>query len=211
MSTHQTSTDAHSTLAEPFSAAEENKLDAAMRKADEILVASLKGDERRRGTRRLMLLFSGGPIMIAAGVLIFVSLLADAPTAPPAKDQAEANVAKAEDLTTEGWNLWKERKLETAETIFEQAVKLDPKQTNAWNGLGWSRLNQGKRDEAVEAFTECVKLDPNHGAALNGLGWIDFGKKDYAKAEEHWSKANAPAAWSGLAQLYLLQGNWDNA
>ena len=66
---------------EPLSAAEESRLDAAMRKADVIMVASLKDDERRRARRRrtMLLLLSGGLIMIAAGVVIVLSLLGAQP------------------------------------------------------------------------------------------------------------------------------------
>src|SRR5436190_216223 len=123
---------------EPLSAAEESRLDTAMRKADQIMVASLKDDERRRARRRriLLLLLSGGLIMIAAGIVIAISLLAGEP--------AEQDIAKAQDLSGQGWQLWQQRDLGGAESKFEQAVKLNPKLTAAWNGLGWSELNAGK-------------------------------------------------------------------
>ncbi|HEX3358956.1 MAG TPA: tetratricopeptide repeat protein [Tepidisphaeraceae bacterium] len=187
----------------PLSAAEESKLDAAMRKADQILVASLKSDERRRHTRRLTLFLLGGLIMIAAGVVIVLSLLA---TNPSPQD-----VAKGENLSTEGWKLWQQRDLPGAEAKFQEAVKADPTSTTAWNGLGWSELNQGKQEDAEKTFTKCVELDPKQGGAQNGLGWISYGRKDYAKAEAAWKKANVPAAWNGLATMYLVQGKFDDA
>jgi tetratricopeptide (TPR) repeat protein len=130
---------------------------------------------------------------------------------------AEAQVSAADKLASEalskaGWALWSHRDLSAAEEKFEQAVAKDPKNAAAWNGLGWARLNQGKREKAAEAFTKCVEVDPkNSGAARNGLGWISFGQQKFDDAERWWKDANAPAAWSGLAQLYLLQGKWDEA
>jgi Flp pilus assembly protein TadD len=187
----------------PLSAAEESKLDQAMRKADQILVASLKSDERRRKTRRRMLFLLGGLIMIAAGVVIVLSLLAT--------NQSPQDMAKGEDLSTEGWKLWQQRDLSGAEAKFQDAVKADPTSVTAWNGLGWSELNQGKTEDAEKAFSKCVELDPKQGAALNGLGWISYSKKDYAKAEESWKEADVPAAWNGLATMYLLESKFDDA
>ena len=141
--------------------------------------------------------------MIAA-VTIILALLAQPGTAS----------ASAQDLSAEGWQLWQSRKLVEAEAKFDQAVKADPKLTAAWNGLGWARLNQGKRDGAEKAFAEVIKLEPEHGAALNGLGWINFGRRKYDEAEKHFLAAaanNASAAWAGLAQLYLLQGKYEQA
>lgn len=218
MSSIQPRTDTHAV--ELPSTAEEGKLDAALRKADQILVASLQDDERRR-TRRRIALLSGGLVMITAGIVIALSLL-NSPSTQPADDAAAPttqpspqDAAKAEDLSVQGWQLWQERKLAEAEQAFAQSAKLDPDAPNTWNGLGWSQMNQGKRLDAAESFQKCVALQPDHPAALNGLGWLSFGKREYDAAEKYWLHAaktpGASAAWTGLAQLYLLQGKFDDA
>jgi len=59
-----------------------------------------------------------------------------------------------------------------------------------------------------------VKLEPEHPAALNGLGWINYNTKKYDAAEKYFLHAaanNASASYSGLAQIYLLQGKYDQA
>ena len=145
-----------------------------------------------------------------AAVGVILAILAQVGSGPG----AGGGGGSAEQLSTEGWALWQQRKLPEAEAKFEQAVKADPKHANAWNGLGWASLNLGKRDAAEKAFGEVVKLEPEHPAALNGLGWIAFGKGKYDQAEKHFLAAaanNASASWSGLAQLYLLQGKYDQA
>ena len=190
---------------------EDARLDDAIRRADELLVSSLKSEEQSRSRRRrtFTLTLVGGLIMIAAACVILAVLLQNG----GAPAQAASNES-AEQLTTQGWQLWQARKLPEAEAKFQQAVKADPKQTNAWNGLGWASLNQGKRDAAEKAFGEVIKLEPEHPAALNGLGWINFGKRKYAEAEKYFLQAsanNASASWSGLAQIYLLQGKYDQA
>ena len=122
----------------------------------------------------------------------------------------------AETHAQKGWQLWRERKLEEAEQEFLKAVQADPRNTNAWNGLGWARLNQGMREKAKEAFGKCVALDPKHSAALNGLGWIAKGEGKVDEAIQWWEKAVAAvpgttAAWSGLAQTYVEQKEYAKA
>ena len=146
--------------------------------------------------------------------VVFIALMLMQPTTAPAQSQAPPeDRAQAASLSEEGWRLWNARQLAEAEEKFAEAVALDPANAAAWNGLGWSRFNQGKRAEAVEPFTKCIELDSGAAiAARNGLGWIRFQDGDLKGAEEHWSKAHdAPACWLGLAQVYLLQGKWDQA
>jgi tetratricopeptide (TPR) repeat protein/predicted Ser/Thr protein kinase len=119
----------------------------------------------------------------------------------------------ADQLTREGWQLWQARRLDEAAAKFNQAVKLDPKKIDAWNGLGWACFNSGKWPEAEKAFQSTLALDGNHPAALNGLGQLYLGQKQNDLAETYLLKAapKAPAAWYGLARLYLLQGKFDRA
>jgi tetratricopeptide (TPR) repeat protein len=188
---------------------EDARLDDAIRRADELLISSLKNeDSRSRRRRTYTFTIVGGLIMLAA-IGVILAVIAQVGSGPGA-----GGGGSAEQLSTEGWALWQQRKLPEAEAKFDQAVKADAKNTNAWNGLGWASLNQGKRDAAEKAFGEVVKLEPTHPAALNGLGWISFGKRKYDQAEKHFLAAaanNASASWAGLAQLYLLQGKYDQA
>jgi Flp pilus assembly protein TadD len=143
--------------------------------------------------------------------VMFIGLMLMQPTTAPAA--APEDRAQAASLNEEGWKLWNQQQLAEAEEKFAECVALDPSNAAAWNGLGWSRFNQGKRKEAEEPFMKCVELDSGAAlAARNGLGWIRWQEGDLKGAEEHWSKAtDAPACWLGLAQVYLLQGKWDDA
>jgi serine/threonine protein kinase/Flp pilus assembly protein TadD len=119
----------------------------------------------------------------------------------------------AASLAQQGWALWQKGEMSQAVTKFEQALKLDPKNANSWNGLGWANFNSGKEAEAEKAFKRAVELSPNHPAARNGLGQILLFRRKYDEAEAQFLKAGpmAPAAWYGLAKLYLLQGKYDKA
>ena len=183
---------------------EQARLDEAMR-TDERLLASLRAeDTRRRRIRRWTML---GVIVMTISVTAVVTWLTVVAYMGPLQDP------EAVRLADQGWKLWQAGDKAAAEAKFAKAVEIDPKYENAWNGLGWSRMNQGNTEGAEKAFLECVALADWHPAAHNGLGWVYFGRREYDKAERHWLKVanQAPAAWPGLAKLYLLQGKWDDA
>ena len=148
---------------------EEAALDRAINSMDPNLRASLQRDQKQR-RRRVMI--AGGILMAilmtAVTCLVFNWAAIGESGSQPAMNPDDS--AQAQVLTTAGWQLWKQRKLADAEAKFEEAVKLDAKLDNAWNGLGWSRFeSRSSPKTAIEAFKECVKLTPEHGAALNGL------------------------------------------
>jgi RNA polymerase sigma factor (sigma-70 family) len=116
-------------------------------------------------------------------------------------------------LMQEANQLWQAGKLLEARAAFEAVVKVDPKISEAWNGLGWADFNSGKAADAEKAFKQALELLPDHPAALNGLGQIYLSKKKYAEAEEYLLKAGPKAggAWYGLTRLYLLQDRFEDA
>jgi len=120
---------------------------------------------------------------------------------------------EAAQLAQEGWQLWQSGRPAEAIPRFEQALKLDPKNSETWNGPGWASLNTGKAQEAEKAFQNVLSLNPDHPAGLNGLGQIYLAQKKYDLAETNLLKAGprAPAAWYGLTKLYLIQGKFEQA
>jgi RNA polymerase sigma factor (sigma-70 family) len=134
-------------------------------------------------------------------------------TTLPITSPGEKRVEDVSQVTQEGWQLLQTGRLAEAITRFESAVKADPGNSAAWNGLGWARFNSGKPNEAEKAFQRTIEIEPDHAAALNGLGQLYLSQKEYASAESYLLKAGpkAPAAWYGLAKLYLLQNKFDQA
>jgi tetratricopeptide (TPR) repeat protein len=202
---------------------EEALLQSVLTDSDRLLTQSLREDERRRRLRRVLYftLLLGGIVMgtmvvaVLAGWLTLFTPQPDAGTASTggAALSEEARIEKAEELSTEGWQLWQQQKMAEAAAKFEQAVKLDPQAPNAWNGLGWAQFNSGDSEAAVEAFEKCVELEPEHPAALNGLGQVYLMWREYDTAEKYLKKAarSAPAAWFGLSRLYMLTGEYREA
>jgi cytochrome c-type biogenesis protein CcmH/NrfG/predicted Ser/Thr protein kinase len=162
--------------------------------------------ERKKNMNTNKLLWIGLSI-VAVCVALFVIALG-----LPILLRARANANPAQ-LTEQGWQQWQQRHLVEATESFRKAVKLDPKNANAWNGLGWSTFNSGLNAEAAYAFHKTLELEPTHAAALNGLGQLYLAQKQYDAAETYLLKAapSAPAAWFGLARLYLIQEKYDQA
>lgn len=187
---------------------EQAKLDEAIERADDLLLTSLRTEECRRVRRRRVILTLGGLVMLTV-ICLLVGL--------SMQSQLALNLAPPVDesgrLAQQGWQLWQNREFDQAAEKFEQAVKLAPKNTSAWNGLGWSRFNGGQRDLAEKAFQKVIALEPKHPAALNGLGQLALAQRNYKDAEKYLLKAapQASAAWYGLARLYLLEGKFDQA
>lgn len=208
------------------SAAEEARLTAAMARADDLLVGSLRAAEKRRHRNRI-LWFLGGLAMTTAMCFVLYSLTkapaADGPgatsapvvlaAAPAEKPATKKDPQQAAALTQAGWTLWQHQQLAPAIEKFQAALQLDPDHANALNGLGWAHLNGGEYAPARAAFEKLLAIDPKHAAALNGMGQMALAERDYEAAEKLLVKAapNAPAAWYGLARVYLLTGKYDQA
>lgn len=140
---------------------------------------------------------------------------------PAARRLEKAKVSKAdklasENLTSQGWKLWGQRKLTEAEEKFKEAIAKDPEAENAYQGLGWAQLNQGKKLNAKDSFEKCIKLNLKNSAALKGLGWIAHGQGNIYEAISWWEKAvtaqpGATASLSGLTQVYMERNEYDKA
>ena len=135
------------------------------------------------------------------------------PAADPVPQVSPEDIKRSIELNTEGWKIWQQHQFDQAAEVFQQAVELNPTNTNAWNGLGWSRFNSGELDQAEVAFNKVLEIDPKHPAALNGMGQLALMRGKTDEAEKWFLKCSetAPAAWYGLARLYLAQEKWEDA
>lgn len=206
---------------------EDRALDQALRRADDLLAASLRAeDHTRRRQRRLYL--GGGVAMTVFAVGLAIALYAQSgsgikpaklprPTTTeaeaPRKLATDADRARAQTLAQAGWQLWNAGQFLPASGKFEEALELDPQNADTWNGLGWARFNGQAFAEAEAAFSRALELQPKHPATLNGMGQLNFARRNYVEAEKFLLQAapQAPAAWYALARLYLLTNQFDKA
>ncbi len=112
--------------------------------------------------------------------------------------------AKNEDtvvLNNYAWCLYLEGKNVEAESLAQRAVKLDPGKLNYLDTLAHIHSGLHKYDLAEKEFSQVVKSDPTHGYSFQGLGRIYEHKKNYAKAQSYYIKAqDSPRPVEGLEE-----------
>ncbi|HXX22734.1 MAG TPA: protein kinase [Terriglobia bacterium] len=101
---------------------------------------------------------------------------------------------------------------------FREALRSEPQNAYAWDMLSWALGYQEPPDalEAEKAAREAIRLEPSRfmanyhlGRALYLQGRYDEARAAFEKAKELSPTSSMPL--SGLAQLYLAQGNSERA
>ena len=78
--------------------------------------------------------------------------------------------ANPEMVTTLGWVLFWQHRLDEAAGYLEMAVRRNPRDHHALRGLGEVRLEQDRYAEAVAALERAVEIRPTDAASHNSLG-----------------------------------------
>ena len=98
---------------------------------------------------------------------------------------AQCSSKNSTELVNEGIELSKKGHYDKALDIFLKATKLDPKNPDAFYGLGGIYNYQNKHKEAAQTFETVIKLDPTHFNARYSLGFTyeKLGKPELAQKE----------------------------
>ena len=80
------------------------------------------------------------------------------PSAPPPTPSPSGN--KPGNALDEAKKLYKDKKYAESLTAFQKVVDRDPKNAEAFNGIGLCYHAQGKADLAIDAFQKAIALDP---------------------------------------------------
>jgi tetratricopeptide (TPR) repeat protein len=104
----------------------------------------------------------------------------------------------------------------STEALLKKAIELDPKNDNAYFGLGRLYMNQGRSAQAEKAFSKAIELNPGNDNAYFGLGWFYQEQGQSARAEGAFQKALAldpknDKAYFGLGRFYHGQGQFPEA
>ena len=91
----------------------------------------------------------------------------------------------SEELVKEGIELSKKGYYDEAADSFLKATKLNPKNPDAFYGLGGIYNYQNKHEAAAQTFKTVIRLDPTHFNARYSLGFTyeKLGKPELAKIE----------------------------
>lgn len=106
--------------------------------------------------------------------------------------------------------------LDRSQSIFRQAIELDPRNPSVWNNLARVFQDQGRQEDALHAFKKAIKLFPKYANAWNNLGihYLEKGDRDQAlhafKQATRFESQNAKP-WINLAHTYQDVGQPDLA
>ena len=83
----------------------------------------------------------------------------------------------------------RENKIDFAQELYNQVLKIEPNHTGANNNLGLIFQKLGENQKAKECYENAIKINPNYLIALNNLGVIFKDLGENQKAKECYEKA----------------------
>jgi tetratricopeptide (TPR) repeat protein len=118
--------------------------------------------------------------------------------------------------TAKGWQFFNKQQFNQAKAAFEAALKENPNDMAAKNGLGFALLTLGKPKEAKPHFEAVLKADPNAAGSMNGLARCLRAEGKTKEAIDLWEKLDKMttepnAGTFGLAYAYLEDKQYEKA
>lgn len=143
---------------------------------------------------------------------------------PPPVKGAKGNAKRPKGLkatsaeSKEGWAMFQQGNPKGAAEKFRAALKDNPNELSAHNGLGFALLNLGEAAEAKQHFEFCLKHDPKAAGPLNGMARCQMAEGDLDGAIKSWEKMDRlpgvgpiHAGTYGLAEAYTAKGEHKKA
>lgn len=103
-----------------------------------------------------------------------------------------------------------------AEGLFAELAAANPRDAQAWQGLGLARFGQGKLDQAAQDLAKAAALEASLWRAHNALGIIHNrqGQPDAAVVSFRAAirqRPELPALYNNLGLAYMLKKDWTQA
>jgi Tfp pilus assembly protein PilF len=121
----------------------------------------------------------------------------------PKPDTSPATANPAEELLAKANEAFAGKKFAQAASLYEEALRADPKSATALVGLGYSRQREGKLEEAEAALKKCLTLDPENDPAAFHLGVTHFKQQRWNDAMAAFEKSLAKRPQNASARHYL--------
>jgi len=122
---------------------------------------------------------------------------------PAATTTPAAAVGPVDTLLNKANEAFAAQKFSTAATLYEDALRGDPKNTNALVGLGYSRQREDKLDAAEAALKKCLAYDPTNDIAAFHLGVTHFKQQRWNDSMIAFEKGLAKNPQNARARHYL--------
>lgn len=109
-----------------------------------------------------------------------------------------------------------ENGVSTPEQIYLQAIKKNPQDKKAYEGLGRLYLQEKKFEEAIETFEFLTRLDESEDVYWSNLGLCYFSTKDFRKAIGVYEKSlnlnsRVSSRWLNLGLCFEAMGEYTKA
>lgn len=102
-------------------------------------------------------------------------------------------------LFKKGVNLMADEKLEEASVVFEQALRIDPKNVETLMKLGYARFHLEEHGEALKVYDRILDIDVTNPEAWNLKALVHYEQKNFSKALDSVEKAIESDPTYGMA------------
>lgn len=90
-----------------------------------------------------------------------------------------------------------------ADAAYEQAVRLDPANANAWNNMAQKQMRSGSYEKALELAAKAAELNPKLTPAHNALAICSYMLGDMEAYEQHYRRAVSNGADGKRIKAYI--------
>lgn len=123
--------------------------------------------------------------------------------APKSVSDPVSAVKPVDALLDKANEAFSDQKFAQAASLYEDALRADPKNTTALVGLGYSRQRENKLGEAEAALKKCLTYDENNDLAAFHLGVTHFKQQRWNDATAAFEKSLAKNPKNARARHYL--------
>lgn len=121
----------------------------------------------------------------------------------PVKQSVEPVKQGANKFFEEGKVHYSDNKYDDAIISFNEVLKLEPGNTEAFVWRGWSFLNKGELNIAIKDFQAAINSDPKHAQAQHSMGYAMYSKGEFAKAIGYFRGSLSLGSQNTRNYLYL--------
>ena len=104
-------------------------------------------------------------------------------------EEGDSAVFSTESLVEEADDAYQRGELERAQSILEEAYRLEPNNPEIVNKLAYVTAKNGDRLKGIELYERSLELDENDDLTHNAIASLYRSEKAYERAQDHYLKA----------------------
>lgn len=104
-------------------------------------------------------------------------------------EEGDSAVFSTESLVEEADDAYERGELERAQSILEEAYRLEPNNPEIVNKLAYVTAKNGDRLKGIELYERSLELDENDDLTHNAIASLYRAEKAYERAQDHYLKA----------------------